>query len=165
MGKFSIVNSGYSPDEVNQFLDSLIGKFEKMVREIGEKNDLILSLKKENTRLLQNPTVELIKQENAKLKDKLEKYMSLEETLNKAIFMAQKTSDQMRVTASEQSEIIVNEAKKNANRIINEALLKSEKAQYQTDMLRRNQVIFKKRLRGVLETQLEIVDDIEKIEI
>ena len=79
--------------------------------------------------------------------------------------MAQKTADQMRLSANEQAEAIINESKNNANRIINEALLKAEKTRYEADMLRRNLVVYKKRLKGVLETQMDLIDDIEKIEI
>lgn len=165
MEKFSITEHGYNPEEVNRFLDQLINKFELMVKEISEKNDMISVLKKERLELIKNSNNELLEQENKKLKEKLDNYIRLEETLNKAILMAQKTADQMRVSANEQAETIVNEAKNNASRIINEALIKSEKTRYEADMLRRNLVVFKKRLKGVLDTQMELVDDIEKIDI
>lgn len=165
MEKFSITERGYNPEEVNQFLDQIIRKFEEMVKEISEKNDMISVLKKERVELIKNSNNELLEQENKRLKEKLENYVRMEETLNRAILMAQKTSDQMKASASEQAETIVNEARNNANRIVNEALLKAEKTRYETDMLRRNLVVFKRRLRGVLETQMELVDDIEKIEI
>lgn len=165
MEKFSITNEGYNVDEVNSFLDKLIRKFESMVNEIAIKNDTISNLKKENNELANNPDIAILKRENNDLKEKLSHYTKMEESLNKALLMAQKTSDQMRVSANEQAEIIVSEAKNNANRIINEALLKSEKIQYETDIMRRNLVVFKKRLRGVIETQLDLVDDIEKIDI
>lgn len=165
MEKFSITEHGYNPEEVNHFLDQLINKFELMVKELSEKNDMISVLKKERLELIKNSNNELLEQENKKLKEKLETYIRLEDTLNKAILMAQKTADQMRASASEQAEAIVNESKNNANRIINEALIKAEKTRYEADMLRRNLVVFKKRLKGVLETQLELVDDIEKIDV
>lgn len=165
MEKFSITEHGYNPVEVNNFLDQLINKFELMVKEISEKNDIISVLKKERTELIKNSNNELLEQENKKLKEKLDTYVKLEETLNKAILMAQKTADQMRASANEQAESIVTEARNNANRIINEALIKSEKTRYEADILRRNLVVFKKRLKGVLETQMDLVDDIENIEV
>lgn len=47
MEKFNITERGYNPEEVNAFLDQLIGKFESMVKEIAEKNEIISVLKKE----------------------------------------------------------------------------------------------------------------------
>ena len=69
------------------------------------------------------------------------------------------------MTAYQERDIIVSDAKKNANRIVNEALLKAEEIEKETDNLRRNLIVFKRRLRENLETQLELVDDIEKIDI
>ena len=89
----------------------------------------------------------------------------MEENLRKAILMAEKTSEQIKLTAYQESDIIVSDAKKNANRIINEALIKAEEIEKETDQLRRNMIVFKKRLKEALETQLELVEDIEKIEI
>ena len=39
------------------------------------------------------------------------------------------------------------------------------KTEMEADMLKRNVTIFKKRLRGIVEAQLEVIDDIEKIEM
>ena len=165
MEKFNITERGYNPEEVNAFLDQLIGKFESMVKEIAEKNEIISVLKKERIELIKNQNNSSLEQENKKLKEKLDSYIKLEDTLNRAILMAQKTADQMRLSANEQAEAIINESKNNANRIINEALLKAEKTRYEADMLRRNLVVYKKRFKGVLETQMDLIDDIEKIEI
>jgi cell division initiation protein len=60
--------------------------------------------------------------------------------------------------------MIVDEAKKNANRIVNEALLKAEKIETNTLALQRNANIFKRRLKQIIEEQLEMVNDLEKVE-
>ena len=165
MEKFNIVNNGYSIDEVNTFLDKLITRFQEMIEELADKNNTISALNKEKLELLKKNDTRVLELENKDLKSKLEQYKNMEETLNKAILMAQKTSDQMRSSAREEASVIVSEARNNANRIVNDALIKCEKIQNETDLLRRNLVVFKRRLRGVLETQLELVDDIEKVEI
>ena len=64
-----------------------------------------------------------------------------------------------------ESEIILEDAKRNASRIINESLLKAEKADMEAEMLKRNVNIFKRKLRGIIEAQLEMVEDIEKVEM
>lgn len=152
MEKFNRTLRGYDPIEVNQFLDQVIKQVEKMVNEMKEKDARIEEL-------------EAMEEENKKLKEKLVQYTRTEETLNKALFMAQKTSDQMRLAAHRESELIVDDAKKNANRIINEALLRAEKTEMEADMLKRNVNVFKRRLKDIVESQLEVIKDIEKVEL
>lgn len=152
MEKFNRTLRGYDPEEVNRFLDDVIGQVEKMVQEGKEREAKFAEL-------------QVIVEENNLLKEKIKQYENLEETMNRAIFMAQKTSDQMRLVAHQEREVLIEEAKRNANRIINEALLKAEKTEFEASMLKRNVNVFKRRLRELVESQLEVVNDIEKIEL
>lgn len=152
MEKFKRALRGYDPDEVNRFLDQIIKQVEEMIEEIKERDVKIIEL-------------ENAVQENIRLKDKVEQYERMEGTLNKALLMAQKTSEQIKLSAHQESTILLEEAKQNASRIVNEALLRAEKTELEVNMLKRNVNIFKRRLRDIIETQLEIVDDIEKIEL
>ncbi len=151
MEKFNRTLHGYDPEEVNAFLDQVINHVEKMIGDMKAKDARI----KELETALKNV---------APLKDKVDHYEKMEDTLNKAIIMAQKTSDQIKSNAYHESEMIVDEAKKNANRIVNEALLKAEKIETNTLALQRNANIFKRRLKQIIEEQLEMVNDLEKVE-
>ena len=151
MEKFNRTLHGYDPEEVNAFLDQVINHVEKMIADMKAKDARIKEL--ENAIKTVVP-----------LKEKLDHYEKMEDTLNKAIIMAQKTSDQIKSNAYQESELIVDEAKKNANRIVNEALLKAEKVETDTLALQRNANIFKRRLKQIIEEQLEMVNDLEKVE-
>lgn len=151
MEKFNRTLRGYDPEEVNTFVDQVIGQVEKMVSDIKAKDAKINELKS-------------LEQENVRLKEKLAQYERMEGTLNKAILMAQKTSDQIKSNAHKESEIILEDAKRNASRIVNEALLRAEKTEMEANMLKRNINIFKRRLRSIIEQQLEMVNDIEKVD-
>lgn len=151
MEKFNRTLRGYDPDEVNAFVDQVIGQVEKMVSEIKLKDAKISELKS-------------LEQENNRLKEKIAQYERMEGTLNKAILMAQKTSDQIKTNAHRESEIILEDAKRNASRIVNEALLRAEKTEMEANMLKRNINIFKRRLKSIIEQQLEMVNDIEKVD-
>lgn len=152
MEKFTRTLRGYDPDEVNAFIDQVIGQVEIMVNDIKSKNKKIAELKD-------------LEEENNRLKEKLAQYERMEGTLNRAIVMAEKTSEQIKLTAHQESESILNDAKRNANRIVNDALLRAEKTEMEANMLRRNVTIFKRRLKDIVEAQLEIVNDIEKVEL
>ena len=159
MEKFNRTLRGYDPEEVNNFLDEVIGRVEKLVSDINEKNELIKEKDKE-IKLLEEKL-----EENNGLREKVEQYERMETTLNKAIFMAQKTSDQLKVAAHRESEIILDDAKKNASRIVNEALLRAEKIENDASNTKRNINILKRRLKNIIESQLEIIDDIDELDM
>ncbi len=159
MEKFSRTLRGYDPEEVNDFLDEVIGRVEKLVTDVNAKNELIKE-KDEQISLLESRL-----EENSNLREKVEQYERMESTLNKAIFMAQKTSDQLKVAAHRESEIILDDAKKNASRIVNEALLRAEKIENDASNTKRNVNILKRRLKNIIESQLEIIDDIDELDI
>ena len=148
MEKFNRILRGYDPEEVNAYLDKVIAQVESMVVQLKQKNVRIVEL-------------ESINQE---LQKRLEAHTKMEDTLNRAIIMAQKTSDQMKMSAVQESEMILEDAKNNANRIVNEALLRSEKVEYEASQLKRNINVFKRRLSDIIQSQLDMVDDIEKVD-
>lgn len=151
MEKFNRALRGYDPEEVNAFLDQVITQVEKMIAEGKEKDKKIYELQH-------------LEQENIHLKEKLEQYERMESTLNKAIIMAQKTSEQIKVSAIKESETLIQDAKTNASRIVNEALLRAEKTEMEANMLRRNINVFKRRLKDIIQSQMDAINDIEKVD-
>ena len=148
----------YTPEQIDQFLEQIIKQVERMIEDNKAKNkEFALKDKKieELSKIVAN---------TSHMQEKLAQYERMEGTLNRAIMMAQRTSDQIKSTAHRESEIILNDAKTNASRIVNESLLKAEKTEMEAEMLKRNITVFKRKLRGLIEAQLEMVDDIEQIE-
>lgn len=152
MEKFNRTLRGYDPDEVNNFLDQVIVQVEKMVADIEEKDKLIKALK---------PLAE----ENERLREKVAGYERLEDTLNRAIIMAQKTSDQIKVAAHKESEAVIEDAKNSASRIVNEALIRAEKVENEALMIKRNVNNFKRRLKDIVQAQMDVIDEIDQIDI
>lgn len=142
MEKFSTSLRGYKKDEVNKFVDDCIKQVEAMLDELKNKDMEIESLKHD-----------------------LEKYKDMEETFNKAILVAEDASNQIKRIARDQSASIVDDAKKNASRIVNEALMEAEKTKNDSILLQRNIINFKRRLRTIIQNQLDLVDDIDHIDI
>lgn len=136
MEKFNRTLHGYNPKEVNDFLDQVIMQVEAMIKSSKEKDIVIDNLIIDKNKL---------EQEIGLLKNKASNYKEEE------IFF--------------EKELILKNAKKDADRIINDALVRAEKTNMQTDILRRNIKIFKRRLKMVVESQLEIIDDIDNIDL
>ena len=149
----------YTPEEIDHFLDQVIKQVELMIEDNKAKNrELALKDKKIEE-------LEKIIGNTSKIQEKLSHYERMEGTLNRALMKAQRTSDQIKSTAHRESSIILEDAKRNANRIVNESLLKAEKTEMEAEALKRNINIFKRKLRSIIETQLSLVDDIEKVEL
>lgn len=143
MKRFSIVENGYDIDEVNRFIDIVIGRLEK--------------LNTENTTLIAK--VDKLNQKNSEIN-------SVDtQKLEKAILAVQETSDKMREIAKQEANLIVEEAKNNANSIIHEALIKTEKIEHERMILEKNIKIYKERVKSLIEAQLKLADDLDKIEL
>lgn len=142
MKRFSIVENGYDVDEVNRFIDIVIGRLEKLN---AENAAYVAKIDKLNLKI----------QEDKPSEDKLEK----------AILAVQETADRMKEMAKEEARIIVDEAKNNANSIVHEALVRAEKIEHESMLLEKNMKVYKERVKSLLETQLRIAEDLDKIEL
>ena len=142
MEKFSYEANGYNRNEVNQFIIDVIKETEGIMTKVKSQNNEISSLKRE-----------------------LEHYKNLENTLKNAIIKAEETSDNIKRIAREESEMIITDAKHNASRIVNEALLKAEKIENKSEILEKNVKIFKRKLKIIMEQQMAVVDEIEVLEL
>jgi len=141
MNKFETVFRGYNKEQVKSYFDHVIKQYESLLNEKKEVDKKIIVMQ-----------------------DKLAHFENIESTLNRAIMTAETAGDQIKRMARTEAESLITEAKRNANRIINDALTKAEKAQNETDKLKRNVILYKNRLRSIIENQLEIIDEIEKID-
>lgn len=142
MEKFSYEENGYNRKEVNHFIGEVIENTEAIIKRVKTQDKELTELKKE-----------------------LEHYKNMEGTLKQAIYNAQSASDNIKRLAREESDMILEDARHNANRIVNEALLRAEKIELDSDHLLRNTRIFKKKLKSIVEQQLEVVEEIEMLEL
>ena len=138
MRKFSTTVNGYNKIEVNAFINEVIVEYERMLNNLKEKDKEINDLK-----------------------NKLSHHEGMESTLNRAILVAE---DSSRKIAKEESKLIIEDAKKNASRIVNDALIKAEKIDIETEQLKKRLRIYKARIKQTIEEQLVMVEDIDKID-
>ena len=142
MEKFSYEANGYNRSEVNQLIRDFITQTEGIITRCRKQSDEI-----------------------AQLKAELKHYQELENTLKDAIIKAEDTSDNIKRLAREESEMIITDAKHNASRIVNEALLRAEKIENHADLLEKNMKIFKRKLKIIMEQQMAVVEEIEVLEL
>ena len=131
MEKFSYEANGYNRNQVNQFVEEVITQTEGIIKRCKEQKNEIENLRQE-----------------------LEHYKNIETSLKDAIIRAEEAGDNIKRMAREESEMIVTDAKHNASRIVNEALLKAEKIEVQSERLQNNIKIFKRKLKLIVEQQM-----------
>ena len=141
MRKFETVLNGYDKNEVNSFLSEVTKEYESMLANLKERDIKIRTLE-----------------------EKLKKYEGMESTLNRAILIAEEAANNIKKVAHDESKLIVEEAKRNASRIVNDALIKAEKQEQQTEELKRKIQFYKRRIKQALQEQMDMVDDIDDIE-
>ena len=139
MRKFNNSFPGYNKNEVNSFVKNVTTEYESMLNKLKLRDQEIETLKKE-----------------------LEHYRNIESTLNRAILIAEESSQNIKKTAFQESKIIIDDAKKNASRIINNALIKAEKVEVEANNLKRQVAQYKRRYKNILEEQL---DEIERLDL
>lgn len=147
MKRFSIVERGYDIDEVNRFIDIVIGRLEKL----NTENATYLAKIDKLTEKLQEKNSNINNYDVNKLE--------------KAILAVQETNDKLKAVSREEARITIEEAKNNANAIIHEALIKAEKIEHERVILEKNMKIYKERVKSLIETQLRIAEDLDKIEL
>ncbi len=140
MKQFNTTLNGYDKTEVNAFVDEVTREYEQVLDKLKSRE---LELKA--------------------LNERLEYYKTLESTLNTAVLVAEDSSNQIKKIAKEEAKLIIDQAKKNASHILNDALIKAEKTELEADQLRRSLKIYKSRIKATIEEQLTMVDDVDNI--
>ena len=137
--KFKTSLNGYNKDEVNRFVFEVTQEYEVMLNNLKNRDAEIASLKA-----------------------RLQEYQNMESTLNKALLVAENAGNQIRKVARDESKAILDDAKRNASRIVNDALLKAEKMEADGELLRQRIMAFKRRFRALVETELDAIEQIDE---
>lgn len=124
---------GYNKSEVNEFVDYVIKKTEENIYTIKSQLDEI-----------------------KRLTDELNRYKEIESSLLKS-------HDDRISLAEKEANLILSEAKDNANRIINDALIKAQKIEMEKQAFETNLKIIKKKVRNNLLEQLNRIEEIETL--
>ena len=126
---------GYAEDEVNEFLEQIMKDLEILLREKKDLEDKVRTMT-----------------------EQMNRYNMLEETLQKSIIVAQEAAEEVRRNSQQEAKLIVKEAEKNADRIINESLTKARKVTIEIDELKKQSKVFRNRFKMLIEAQLDLLN-------
>ena len=131
--------NGYSVEEVDEFLDEIGVDYAKKNKELLEVSKKVEELNKD-----------------------LERYRSLEDTLQNTLVMAQSTAEEVKNVAKQQAEQLVAEAKSTAEKEANDLeqqIIYKKKA---LEDLQKQFDIYKAKMESLLISQLELIKEVNK---
>lgn len=143
MKRFSVVERGYNIEEVNNFVDVVIKRLEKLNSENANYLGELSRLKEE-----------VEKNKNSSFKT--------EQEVTQAIIAANETANRMKQVAKDEASLIINEAKDNATAIVHEALVNAQKTEQDAELLRKNMSVYMARVKSLTESQLKLIEEMEK---
>lgn len=132
--KFKKTFMGYSEDQVNEVLDSIIQDYEMYIKENIELKDRI-----------------------SVLNEGIQHYKNIEESLQNTLVVAQQTGEEIKKNAYEKADNIVKEAEIRAQKILNDSNQEIIKVKFEYEELKKNLHIFKSKSEMLLLSQLELI--------
>lgn len=135
MRKFRTSVSGYNKDDVNAFVSDVIREYEAILQKLRDSTKEMECLNRE-----------------------LEKYKSLEKSMNDTLLVAQESSANAQKAAYAESRLIVEDAKNHASRIVNNSLIKAQNIEREAEELKRKVSSYKRRFIAMVEQQLDDIN-------
>ena len=135
---FKKVMRGFDPIEVETFLEMVSEEFESLIKEKNELSDDVL-----------------------RLKTQLRDYQEVEKTFKESLMNAQQTMNQSRENSKRESTLIIKEAEIRAEKIIEGAKIQLADMKNELMVIKAQKDSFAKRLRHLLESQLELLKVLE----
>lgn len=132
---FKKVAVGYSPEEVDTFLDDIYEDYEKLYKE---------SLK-ERTK------VEAVAEDTDRLKH-------LEKSIERTLSFAESAAEETKAAAKAEAEAIIKEAKQQAQEILSAARTKSYELEQEIAGLENRYELMKTRVKLLLYAEIELLD-------
>jgi cell division initiation protein len=136
--EFKRAMRGYDPEEVNAFLEMVAEEFEALHREKNRLED-----------------------EALKLRTQLHDYQEVERTLKQTLMNAQESVQLSRDNSKREADLLVREAELQAEKILEDARHKLAQLKNDLQLVRAQKDSFARRLRHLLESQLELIGVLE----
>lgn len=129
---------GFDPVEVEAFLEMIAEEYEALIRERNHLSDEVL-----------------------KLRTQLKDYQQVEKTFKESLMKAQQTIEQSRENSKHESELIIRDAELKAEKILESTKIQLAEMKNELMLVKSQKDSFAKRLKHLLESQLELIGVLE----
>ena len=131
--------NGYNVDEVDDFLDEITVNYEKLYKDNSELNAEI-----------------------ERLKSDLERYKTIEQTLQNTLVMAQKTADDIKSNAQDEADSIIRNARSKMQDQVDELTKDLETRRREFTDTKKQFDIYRAKMEALLISQLELLKDMKE---
>ncbi len=135
---FEVKLRGYNADEVDDFLDLVGRDYEKLYKENAELRDQIKQLTKS-----------------------IEQYKAMEETLQQSIVLAQTAAEDIKKSAAEKANVIMNEAQSKSENMSRQLDMDLQSKKNELASVRAEVSGYKAKIKGICASVLEILEKME----
>lgn len=132
---FPRVLRGFDPDAVNSFLEHVANDFQEIV---SQNNEFATKLKA--------------------MEQQLESYTRIEKVLNETLITAQRSSDEAKINAQKEAELIIKDAHIRADRYESETRRRVDLLENEIISIRNQRDSFLARFSAMLSTQLNLLE-------
>jgi cell division initiation protein len=137
--EFQTKMRGFDKTEVVSFLEVVSEEMEELVRDNLE-----------------------LKEKMQRAADKLANYSKIESALQNTLVASQESAEQMKAVAEEKAELIIREANSQAEKIVDDAYEKLSELRREHISLKNQRAAFLVNFRSLLESQLKLLELMEK---
>lgn len=130
---------GFDKGEVVSFLEMVSEEMEQLVRDNLE-----------------------YKEKLQRAQDRLSNYIKIESALQNTLVATQESAEQMKASAQQKAELIIRESNSQAEKIIDDAYEKSSKLRREFISLKNQRAAFLVNFRSLIESQLKLLELMEK---
>lgn len=136
--EFKRTFSGYSMQEVDEFLNLVIDGYERLYKENMDCKDRI-----------------------TKLEESVKQYKNIETTLQSTLVVAQSAGEQVQKNAEEKAANIIADANNKAKEIVANSFEEVKKLEYRYEELKRGIAVYTAKMTALLESQLGLLKQAE----
>lgn len=129
---------GYDMDEVDIFLDALKDDYEKVLKLNSSLKEQIIVLK-----------------------EKVEQYSNMENTLQNTLVLAQSAAQQAKENSEKEAGIVIKEAEREAQTLVSNAEKKVDDINKEYETIKNHFYQFKSRFKALISAQLETVEKLD----
>ncbi|MGG7163983.1 DivIVA domain-containing protein [Clostridium ihumii] len=137
--EFKRVMRGYSPDEVDEFLEKIAEDYEAVYKE--------------------NAT---LKEKISVFQDKLEHYSKIESTIQSTLLLAQNAAEQAKTTAENEATLIIKNANETGKKILDKAHNDVLQVNDDFDKTKQEFLKFRTKFRNFMTSQIEMFETLER---
>lgn len=136
--EFKKVIRGYDSEEVDEFLEKIAEDYEELY--------------KENSALKEQVFV---------LKDKIEHFSKMEDTIQNTLLLAQNAADQAKQSSQKEAELIIKNANDSAQRVLDKANNNIIQVNEEYERIKQEFIKFRAKFRNFMGTQMDTFNSLE----